>query len=125
MLHFRCYNRTVVSELKEEVRNLRAHELASGKSLSFPSFHTQNMMRPFNYILIFDLGASPLPLSPSRAVRAEEADSDSEDLSPTPSLAEISSDDLSWLDDGDAGEQESFLHTRTFAFSTYTDVAES
>uniref|UniRef100_A0A3Q3W1Z6 Uncharacterized protein n=1 Tax=Mola mola TaxID=94237 RepID=A0A3Q3W1Z6_MOLML len=31
-------------------------------------------------------------------VRAEEVDSDSEDFSPTPSLAEVSSDDLSWLD---------------------------
>lgn len=125
MLHLCCYNRTVVSELKEEVRTLRAHEPASGKSVSFPSFHTQNMIKLFNYVLILDLGASPLPLSHSRVVRAEEADSDSEDFSPTPSLAEVSSDDLSWLDDGDSGEQECFLHTSTFAFCTYSDVAES
>lgn len=55
----------------------------------------------FGVFLLFDLGASPLPLSHShkRVVKVEEADSDSEDLSLTPSLAEISSDDLSWLED--------------------------
>ncbi|TNN38387.1 hypothetical protein EYF80_051453 [Liparis tanakae] len=37
----------------------------------------------------------------SRGVRVEEAGSDSEDFSPTPSLAEVSSDDLSWPDDKD------------------------
>ncbi|XP_076582384.1 uncharacterized protein LOC143318201 isoform X2 [Chaetodon auriga] len=77
--------RTIVSELKEEVRRLilREHE-----PTPLLSAHTS--------------GASPLPLpcSQSRGVRVEEADSDS-DFSPTPSLAEVSSDDLSWLDDRD------------------------
>lgn len=59
----------------------------------------------FGVFLLFDLGASPLPLSHShkRVVKVEEADSDSEDLSLTPSLAEISSDDLSWLEDPGKG----------------------
>lgn len=55
-------------------------------------------------------GTSPLPLSGSD-VRAEAVDSDSEDLSPTPSLDEISSDELSWLDDRDRGEREHHLLT--------------
>ncbi|XP_074492024.1 uncharacterized protein LOC141768039 [Sebastes fasciatus] len=78
--------RTTVSELKEEVRRLILKEC---QPLPLLSAHTS--------------GASPLPLpgSPSRGVRVEEADSDSEDFSPTPSLAEVSSDDLSWLDDKD------------------------
>ncbi|KAA8589288.1 hypothetical protein FQN60_012653 [Etheostoma spectabile] len=62
--------RTTVSELKEEVRRLLLKEWAS-----------------------------LLPVSHSRGARVEEADSDSEDFSPTPSLAEVSSDDLSWLED--------------------------
>ncbi|KAM7388498.1 hypothetical protein PAMP_024668 [Pampus punctatissimus] len=68
--------RATVSELKDEVRRLILRE-----------------------------GASPLPLCQShrRGVRVEgaEQDSDSEDFSPTPSLAEVSSDDLSWLEDKD------------------------
>lgn len=61
---------------------------------------------------MFDLGASPLPLSHShkRVVKVEEADSDSEDLSPTPSLAEVSSDDLSWLED--PGKNVSFWNEK-------------
>ncbi|XP_041791551.1 dynactin subunit 1 [Chelmon rostratus] len=78
--------RTIVSELKEEVRRLVLREREPTPLLSA---HTS--------------GASPLalPCSQSRGVRVEEADSDSEDFSPTPSLAEVSSDDLSWLDDKD------------------------
>ncbi|XP_077963985.1 uncharacterized protein LOC120823680 [Gasterosteus aculeatus] len=39
-------------------------------------------------------------------VRGEEAESDLEDFSPTPSLAEVSSDDLSWLGDKDAAPHQ-------------------
>uniref|UniRef100_A0A3B4WZP2 Trichohyalin-like n=3 Tax=Seriola lalandi dorsalis TaxID=1841481 RepID=A0A3B4WZP2_SERLL len=79
--------RTVVSELKEEVRTLVLRERAPTPSLSA---HTS--------------GALPLalPHGHSRSVRVDrvvEPDSDSEEFSPTPSLAEVSSDDLSWLDD--------------------------
>ncbi|XP_039666688.1 general vesicular transport factor p115 isoform X1 [Perca fluviatilis] len=76
--------RTTVSELKEEVRRLVLKEC---QPTPLQSAHTS--------------GASPLPLpgSHSRGARVEQADSDSEDFSPTPSLAEVSSDDLSWLED--------------------------
>ncbi|XP_010795584.1 uncharacterized protein [Notothenia coriiceps] len=76
--------RTTVSEMKEEFRRLILKERQTTPLLSHSS------------------GASPLPLPGSlgRGGRVE-ADSDSEDFSPTPSLAEISSDDLSWLDDKD------------------------
>ncbi|XP_059196938.1 uncharacterized protein LOC131977573 [Centropristis striata] len=79
--------RTTVSELKEEIRRLILQERQPTPLLSA---HTS--------------GPSPLPLpgSHSRGVRVEEVDSDSEDFSPTPSLAEVSSDDLSWLDDKDS-----------------------
>ncbi|XP_023195035.1 uncharacterized protein LOC111609674 [Xiphophorus maculatus] len=76
--------RTAVSELKSEVRSLfhRGQELASS-----PQQLTS--------------GDPPLPVprSHSKGLTADEADSDSEDFSPTPSLSEISSDDLSWLED--------------------------
>ncbi|XP_039896145.1 centrosomal protein of 128 kDa isoform X1 [Simochromis diagramma] len=77
--------RSTVSELKDEVRSLVLRGCEPTSPL--PSAHTSR--------------ASPLPLSHShkRVVKVEEADSDSEDLSLTPSLAEISSDDLSWLED--------------------------
>lgn len=39
----------------------------------------------------------------------KEAGSDSEDSSLTPSLAEVSSDDLAWLDDRDPGEEDHLL----------------
>ncbi|XP_032380986.1 uncharacterized protein LOC116695053 [Etheostoma spectabile] len=74
--------RTTVSELKEEVRRLLLKEC---QPTPLQSAHTS--------------GASLLPVSHSRGARVEEADSDSEDFSPTPSLAEVSSDDLSWLED--------------------------
>ncbi|XP_047443042.1 coiled-coil domain-containing protein 102A [Mugil cephalus] len=76
--------RTTVSELKDEVRSLILRER---QSAPLQSAQTS--------------GASPLPHSHSRGVRVKEADSDLEDFSPTPSLAEVSSDDLSWLDDRD------------------------
>ncbi|KAM7410268.1 hypothetical protein PAMA_001622 [Pampus argenteus] len=80
--------RATVSELKDEVRRLILRE---GEPTSLLSAHTS--------------GASPLPLPQSqrKVVRVEgaEQDSDSEDFSPTPSLAEVSSDDLSWLEDKD------------------------
>ncbi|XP_072245941.1 uncharacterized protein [Leuresthes tenuis] len=83
--------RTTVSELKDEVRSLI---LRGREPAPLLSAHTS--------------GASPLPgpQIQSRGVRAEEADSDSEDFSPTPSLAEISSDDLSWLDDKEPAPRE-------------------
>ncbi|XP_029988185.1 uncharacterized protein LOC115418031 [Sphaeramia orbicularis] len=80
--------RATVSEIKDEVRGLVLRERETTPLLSA---HTSR--------------ASPLPLphSHSRGLRVEEPQpgSDSEDFSPTPSLAEISSDDLSWLDDKD------------------------
>ncbi|XP_044216905.1 golgin subfamily A member 8C isoform X2 [Thunnus albacares] len=80
--------RATVSELKDEVRRLILRE---GAPTPLLSAHTSV--------------ASPLPLPRNhrRGVRVEEAeqDSDSEDFSPTPSLAEVSSDDLSWLEDKD------------------------
>ncbi|KAM9383872.1 uncharacterized protein KZ484_005811 [Pholidichthys leucotaenia] len=66
--------RTAVSDLKDEVKGL---VLRDGHAS----------------------GVSPLPHSRGRGVKVEEPDSESEDWSPTPSLAEVSSDDLSWLDD--------------------------
>ncbi|KAK2835787.1 hypothetical protein Q5P01_016271 [Channa striata] len=77
--------RTTVSELKEKVRGLALREHEQTHLLSA---HTS--------------GASSVPHSHSREVRVEEPDSDSEDFSPTPSLAEVSSDDLSWLEDKDS-----------------------
>lgn len=53
-----------------------------------------------------NLEAPPLPLSRSRRVRGEDEGSDSEDSSLTPSLAEVSSDSLSWLDDRGPGEED-------------------
>ncbi|XP_028259491.1 trichohyalin isoform X2 [Parambassis ranga] len=82
--------RTTVSELKDEVRRLILREHEQKPLLSAHS------------------SASPLPLykSQSRRVRAEVTESDSEDFSPTPSLGDISSDDLSWLEDKDSAPQQ-------------------
>ncbi|KAM4547659.1 uncharacterized protein PAE49_016246 [Odontesthes bonariensis] len=81
--------RTAVSELRDEVRSLilRGREPAHTSAAS----------------ALIQLAG---PQIQSRGVRAEEADSDSEDFSPTPSLAEISSDDLSWLDDKEPAPRE-------------------
>ncbi|XP_067369087.1 golgin subfamily A member 6-like protein 7 isoform X2 [Channa argus] len=81
--------RTTVSELKEKVRSLTLQEQEPPHLLSA---HTS--------------GASSLPHSHSRRARVEELDSDSEDFSPTPSLAEVSSDDLSWLEEKDPAPHE-------------------
>ncbi|KAM9848662.1 uncharacterized protein ACBR49_007968 [Aulostomus maculatus] len=79
---------TTVSELKQEVKCLMLRERGPTPSLS-----------------VHSSGASPLPPPRSRGrgpkVEEAERDSDSEDLSTTLSLAEISSDDLSWLEDKD------------------------
>lgn len=71
---------------------------------------------------LFHSGASPLPHSHSRGVRVEEPDSDSEDFSPTPSLAEISSDDLSWLEDKEPGKDECERHQSTAAQCTMSGI---
>ncbi|KAM6921148.1 uncharacterized protein FYW49_006930 [Xenentodon cancila] len=79
--------RSTVSELKDEVRSLILRRREPAPLLTA---HTS--------------GSSPVPAPhrQSRRVknkRAQEPESNSEGFSPTPSLAEISSDDLSWLDD--------------------------
>lgn len=108
------YDRTVVSELKEDVRK-RLHqecELTPGKSSSFSCTHAVGMSYSIMSFSLFflNLGTSPLPVSHSGEVRVEAVHSESEDFSPTPSLAEVSSDDLSWLDDKDHGELEYLLN---------------
>lgn len=81
--------RATVAELKDEVKNL---VLRDREPTSVFSVHTT--------------GSPELPVpqlqnrSKVRVDRSQE-DSDSDDFSPTPSLAEISSDDLSWLEDYD------------------------
>ncbi|XP_024859712.1 cingulin [Kryptolebias marmoratus] len=81
--------RTEVSELKDEVRSL----IPRGQEPTSLSAHTSAGPPP------------PVPHRRGRGFGAEEADSDSEDFSPTLSLAEISSDDLSWLDDKEPAPQ--------------------
>ncbi|XP_035032101.1 nuclear matrix constituent protein 1 isoform X1 [Hippoglossus stenolepis] len=102
-----CQIRTVVSELKDEVRSLtlREHE-------------------PTTVLSVHTSGASPVsfPHGHSRGVRVEEPDSDSEDFSPTPSLAEVSSDDLSWLDDKDSALPQK-PHVRLSVQSRRSDFA--
>lgn len=80
--------RATVSDLKDEVRNLVLRQREPSPLLSV---HTSGSP------------VLPVPHSQSNKVRVEESqpDSDSDDFSPTPSLAEISSDDLSWLEDND------------------------
>lgn len=78
--------------------------------------HTHSGNELSNHVFFFfslfflNLGTSPLPLSCSGEVRVEAVHSESEDFSPTPSLDEVSSDDLSWLDDKDRGELEYLLN---------------
>ncbi|XP_037530762.1 uncharacterized protein LOC119408001 [Nematolebias whitei] len=81
--------RTELSELKDEVR-----------SLSSRGQEPTSLLSPTS-------AAPPLPVphGHSRRFRADETDSDSEDFSPTLSLAEISSDDLSWLDDKEPAQR--------------------
>lgn len=84
------------------------HQASFSPTLALSLLHTHSMTKLFNHVFLRDSGASPLtlPHNHSRGVRVEEPDSDSEDFSPTPSLAEVSSDDLSWLDDKDPGKDE-------------------
>ncbi|XP_034036278.1 myosin heavy chain, non-muscle [Thalassophryne amazonica] len=85
--------RTALSEVKDEVRSLLLRER---QPTALVSEHT---LAP---------GASQVPTLQiqSRGIKAEEIESDLEDFSPTPSLAEVSSDDLSWLDDKDTVLQQ-------------------
>lgn len=102
------FNRAIVSELKEEVRcSARGHGPASRQT--FPSSSYQGLAEHLNHACTLDLGASLLPQRHGGEVRVKEAMSDSEDSSLTPSLAEVSSDDLSWLDDRDPGEGDRSL----------------
>ncbi|XP_078141869.1 uncharacterized protein LOC139908786 [Centroberyx gerrardi] len=107
--------RTTVSELKDEVRNLILRERQPTPLLSARTSALVPAPAPV-----------PVPSSHSRGVRIEEAapDSDSEDFSPTPSLAEVSSDDLSWLDDKDpALHQKGVQRVRLSTQSRRSDFA--
>lgn len=86
----------------------------------FRSSSLHSLIQHLNHILTLDLGPPLLPQSHGREVRVEEADSDSDDSSLTPSLAEVSSDDLAWLDDRDPGEEDhSLLSASTPQLLTY------
>lgn len=100
-----CYHRTIVSELKEEVGSFSVRDCEPVLSKVFPSSSFHSVIQHRNHIFTLDLGASLFPQSHGREVRVEEADPDSDDSSLTPSLAEVSSDDLAWLDDRDPGEE--------------------
>lgn len=103
-----CFNRAIVSELKEEVR-CSARDRGPVSRQTFPSSSFHGIAEHLNHTCTLDLGASLLPQRHGGEVRAKEAASDSEDSSLTPSLAEVSSDDLSWLDDRDPGEGDRSL----------------
>ncbi|KAJ7992916.1 hypothetical protein DPEC_G00267040 [Dallia pectoralis] len=77
--------RTTVSELKDEISSFILRERQ----------HTPTVKTR---------AAELAAISLRREVKGqrEKPESDSDDFSPTPSLAEISSDDLSWLDDRDS-----------------------
>ncbi|XP_010870196.2 uncharacterized protein LOC105011680 isoform X1 [Esox lucius] len=76
--------RATVSELKDEVRSLILR---------------QRQHTPTVTPCMAELAA--ISLHREFKGQREKPESDSDDFSPTPSLAEISSDDLSWLDDKD------------------------
>ncbi|CAL8309087.1 unnamed protein product [Lota lota] len=78
--------RVSVSDLRDEVSRLMLKEQRPTPAL--PP-HTSASLAP----------GSQVHSSHGPEPRGEQPDSDSEDFSPTPSLAEVSSDDLSWLDD--------------------------
>ncbi|KAG7228955.1 hypothetical protein INR49_008733 [Caranx melampygus] len=82
--------------LEELTDSYRTHSTDLAKTFSQFS-HTETEVRQIRT----ERGGPSLAVThgQSRRVRVEEPDSDSEDLSPTPSLAEVSSDDLSWLED--------------------------
>lgn len=89
--------RSTVSQLKEELGTIREHQ---------PPAHTP--------------GASLLLSLPHRGFTPEpDLDSGSEDLSPTPSLAEVSSDDLSWLDYKDPAD----LHPDRVSLDDQSDLS--
>ncbi|XP_056895099.1 uncharacterized protein LOC130529153 isoform X1 [Takifugu flavidus] len=92
--------RAIVSELKEEVR-CSARDRGPVSRQTFPSSSFHGIAEHPNHTCTLDLGASLLPQRHGGEVRVKEVASDSEDSSLTPSLAEVSSDDLSWLDDRD------------------------
>lgn len=102
-----CFNRAIVSELKEEVRCSARDRGSVSRQTTSSSFH--GIAEHLNHTCTLDLGASLLPQCHGGEVRVKEAASDSEDSSLTPSLAEVSSDDLSWLDDRDPGEGDRSL----------------
>ncbi|XP_034533139.1 actin cytoskeleton-regulatory complex protein PAN1 [Notolabrus celidotus] len=90
--------RSNVSQLKEELRTTREHRLSA---------HTP--------------GASPLLPLPHRGLTPDpDLDSDSEDFSPTPSLAEVSSDDLSWLEHRDPPDRR---RRRRVSLSDQSDLS--
>ncbi|KAJ0065294.1 hypothetical protein NL108_007018 [Boleophthalmus pectinirostris] len=86
--------RATVSELKDEVRNLVLRDREPSPLLSIHSTGSPLLQIP------------PIQNTPKARVDRLQADSDSEDFSPTPSLAEISSDDLSWLEEHDPTPQQ-------------------
>ncbi|XP_008405531.1 golgin subfamily A member 8M [Poecilia reticulata] len=95
--------RSAVSELKSEVRSL----FHRGQALASPPQQLTSGDPPL-----------PAPRSHSKGLTADEADSDSEDFSPTPTLSEISSDDLSWLEDKESAQRR---RKRQSAKSTQSD----
>ncbi|KAL1022528.1 hypothetical protein UPYG_G00028880 [Umbra pygmaea] len=102
--------RTTVSELKDEIRNLilRQREQTS-------------MVTPCTAV------PASADVSHRREVKVqrEEPDSDSDDFSPTPSLAEVSSDDLSWLDDGDTASPLAVSRVRQRSRPAGNDLRQS
>lgn len=101
-----CCHRTIVLELKEEVGRFSVGDCEPVLSKVFPSSSFHSITQHLDHIFTLDVGASLLPQSHGREVRVEEAGPDSDDSSLTPSLAEVSSDDLAWLDDRYPGEED-------------------
>lgn len=115
-----CYRRTIVSELKEEVRGFSVRDCEPVLGKVFPSSSFHSLVQHLNHISTLDLGVSLPPQSHGREVRAEEVGPDSDHSSLTPSLDEVSSDDLAWLDDRDPGEKDhSLLSASTPQLLTY------
>ncbi|XP_056459351.1 putative golgin subfamily A member 8I [Gadus chalcogrammus] len=103
--------RVSVSDLRDEVSRLMLRE--ERPTPARPQ-HTSASMAP----------GSQLHSSHGPEPRGEQPDSDSEDFSPTPSLAEVSSDDLSWLDDHEpAPRQKRVPCVRLSTRSRRSDIA--
>ncbi|XP_014072278.2 RNA-binding protein 25 isoform X1 [Salmo salar] len=102
-----CQIRITVSELKDEIRSLILRERHHTPTVTL---HT----------------AVPALAAFSRCKEVSgqkaEPDSDSEDFSPTPSLAEVSSDDLSWLDDRDTAPRLAVPRVRQSSHSAGNDL---